>query len=88
MTKLKKGDKVKCINDEFDYTDPELPKEYRKITVPVEGKLYLIREVVDSQQGKGIRLEEINNKPIYHDRGRGGWHEPVFSPLRFKKVKK
>lgn len=80
---MQKGDKVICVNDQFNYNDPQIPKEYLTISVPVKGEEYTIREVVRTNYGIGIRLEEIKNKQIYHTVG--GWQEPIFSVVKFIK---
>ena len=41
-----------------------------------------MREVVETDYGDGLRLKEIVNKKIYHDKG--GLQEPIFGVNRFK----
>lgn len=49
---------VICINGKFK----DLSKYGFKISVPVEGRIYTLKEVIVNKNGKiGITLEEINN---------------------------
>lgn len=84
---MKKGDKIKCVNGDFDHvhSDKTIPREYLTIKLPKEGKIYTVRSVVETEVGDAIRLVEIKNKKIHHDMG--GLQEPAFSMFRFKKVK-
>jgi len=77
---MKPGDKVKCTADTFIF-GRDVPKEYNSISLPKRMVEYTVREVVDTPFGRGIRLEEIKNPEIYHDKG--GWQEPIFGTNRF-----
>lgn len=73
---MKVGDKVRCIDDSYLW-DKHTPKEYNSIDLPRKDFIYTIRNVV----GLGVRLVEIRNPIIWHDRG--GNKEPSFSNARF-----
>lgn len=76
------GHKLICVNATFDLSDSSIPREYKEIKIPYEGDEYTIRQVVNTEYGTGVRLEEIKNKEIHHDRG--GLQEPIFSISRFR----
>lgn len=81
---LKPGDKVELIDDHWKFPqDKHVPREYANVTLPVKDEPYTVRENIETEIGRGIRLEEIVNKKIWHDRG--GWQEPCFSPKKFRK---
>ena len=77
---MKRGDKVLCINGVFRArgTDPFSLKERN---LPIEGKTYTVRDVVVTDYGVGLRLEEIINPLFWHDHG--GEREPAFGKERF-----
>ena len=81
MNKFKKDDAVICIADKFIF-DKHTPFEYHYIELPKKNKIYIIRSVVNTDYGQGIRLKEIKNSKIWHDHG--GWQEPIFGSNRFK----
>lgn len=84
MKRFKKGDRVVCtIPFVINLNDKTIPKAYRYITLPEKGKEYTVREVVTDQLGdEALRLEEVINPSIQHDKG--GWQEPCFNPEKFE----
>lgn len=81
MTDLKEGDRVKCIDGHFK---EEITGPFRisEIQTPLEGKLYFVREVVETLYGAGIRLEGIQNDSYYFGNIRRK-EEPIFRQNRF-----
>ena len=84
MGEIKSDQKVRCIDSRF--IDEETnPFKKSELTLPVEGKSYIVREVVRTPYGKGIRLKEIENKKYYFDNIKR-FEEPIFSIDRFVKI--
>lgn len=77
------GSEIRCCNGTFlsRKTDPFRSEQIRK---PVFGVVYRVREVVETQDGPGLRLKEIINEKFLHDKG--GLQEPAFSLDRFDLV--
>lgn len=84
MENFKQGDRVVCTMPfAINHSDKTIPNEYKYITLPEQGKEYTVREVIKDQLGdEALRLEEIINKTIYHNKG--GWQEPCFNPAKFE----
>lgn len=80
---MERGQKVKYIADKV-YNDKATPKEYHNITYPKKGQTYIIRQVVRTDYGDGLLLEEIKNPIIHHDQG--GAREPIFGTNRFELI--
>lgn len=78
---MKKGDKVICIDDVFKLNS-NIPKAYENLTHPKLNQIYTIRSVIKTEYGTGIRLIEIINPKIKHDKG--GTKEPIYMTNRFK----
>lgn len=79
----KRGVRVRCTNGHFHsrMTDPFSVED---ISLPQEGQVYTIREVVGTAEGMGIRLLEVQNSQFRHDIG--GTEEPCFGFNRFELV--
>lgn len=79
--KFKVGDKVVCIDDNFDKTKPNFEKIFPRL--PVKDVVYTIREY----QEPSIKLVEIvNPKSIINLDGiliedEGAFHEKRFAPI-------
>lgn len=73
------GDEVECVDDsDFRFTFGE--------NIPIKGTKYTIRSFVYYSGGVGIRLNEIQNKPMLYDIG--GFAECAFHAWRFRKLQK
>ncbi|MCK9568120.1 hypothetical protein M0R72_04170 [Candidatus Pacearchaeota archaeon] len=83
---MKKGDKVKCIDDYFEDSNTN-PFHIREINIPKENQNYTIREVVRTDYGTGVRLVEVINKKYYF-KNINREEEPIFGSNRFKSLKK
>lgn len=75
------GMRVRCIDGKFS-PDPELPYGPKDIALPTQGKIYTIRQVVQTMTTPGLLLSEIRNLKFHHDIG--GIQEPCFSLERFE----
>lgn len=74
---MKVGQDVICINDKFR------PEQIILIpNRPVEGKVYTIRDLFTTRNGRAIHLEQISNPHLDHPSGLGTF-EPSFSVDRF-----
>ena len=60
------------------------PFRVEDIILPREGQIYTIREVVETAEGMGIRLLEVQSPKFRHDIG--GTEEPCFGLDRFEIV--
>jgi hypothetical protein len=78
------GKKVKCIDGLFEESlFLKLPYTLEEIEVPIQGKDYTIREVIETPFGLCVLLNEIKNKTyyfLYENKIR----EPMFFIERFK----
>jgi len=78
---LSRGNKVRCIDGIFK-DSPSNPFDITEINIPLQGKEYTVREVIRTNHGLGVLLEEIRNKGYYFD-SEMGVREPLFSDDRF-----
>jgi hypothetical protein len=79
-----KGDKVRCLQS-VNRIDIDLPYFMGELSLPVEGRLYTVREVVTTPaHGDGLRFLELQNQTYVHDEV--GEEEPCFSPDMFEFV--
>jgi hypothetical protein len=78
-----RGMRVRCTNGHFESRRTD-PFDIGDISLPREGNIYTIREVVETAEGVGIRLLEVQNPQFRHDVG--GTEEPCFGPNRFEIV--
>lgn len=78
-----RGVRVRCTNGHFESrrTDPFKAED---ISLPHEEQIYTIREVVETAEGTGIRLLEVQSPQFRHDIG--GTEEPCFGLNRFELV--
>ena len=83
---VKVGEKVKCIDDCF-VDEPTNPFRKSQLHLPVENEVYTIRQVVKTDYGVGIRLEEIKNSTFYFDNIKK-YEEPIFGIYRFQPLDK
>lgn len=75
------GDPVTCVDDAYE-PDRQLPYHPDELDLPVAGRRYTVRAVVETyMHGAGLLLEEVRNRPRFHKLG--GVQEPVFHPRRF-----
>ncbi|MCR4327118.1 MAG: hypothetical protein NUV46_00885 [Nanoarchaeota archaeon] len=84
MGRFKKGLEVKCVDDDF-HDEKTNPYRMGDLNLPKEGKTYIIREIVRTSYGDGIRLMGVVNKKYYFEDIKG-FEEPIFSVKRFKIV--
>ncbi|NMB66519.1 hypothetical protein GYA25_00445 [Candidatus Woesearchaeota archaeon] len=81
------GKKVKCIDGLFEESlNIKLPYSLEEINIPIQGKNYTIREVIETPFGLCVLLNEIKNKTyyfVYENKIR----EPMFFIERFKILK-
>lgn len=75
------GDQVICI-DGGNWTEQALLLIPNR---PKEDKLYTIRDVALTRNGKALLLEEIENPLVPHPSGMGLF-EPNFNANRFRKI--
>ena len=61
MEVLKKGSKIKCIDDHFGDSHGS-PFKVSDISLPKNDEIYTVREVVDMKCALGVLLEEIQNE--------------------------
>ncbi len=80
--KLVKGKKVRCIEDRFRNSSSN-PFEISEITLPVKGRIYTIRNVINTEYGWGVRLREIKNPRFYFEDTQSN-REPAFRVNRFQ----
>ncbi|MBX9740960.1 MAG: hypothetical protein K2X62_12835 [Beijerinckiaceae bacterium] len=79
-----KGDKVRCLQT-IQRLDVDLPYFLSELSLPVEGRVYTVREVVETPaHGEGLRFLELQNQTYQHDHV--GEEEPCFSPDMFELV--
>ena len=79
---FKKGDKVVCIDDTIN--NPNIPKDFQN-WIKKDDK-YTVRETsMDLNGNQGILLNEIKNKKL-HSKLLGGYFEPRFASVRFRKM--
>lgn len=80
---FKRGQKVLCVDGSAKkrLSDPFDPED---ITIPEEGEIYTIRDVIFTKYGVGLRFEEIHNPIFQH--AEGGYQEPCFLIGRFEIV--
>ena len=81
MTHFRVGQKIVCIG-KFKNNPPC----YEPCIQPVKDKIYTIREIKKSKQGKvGLLLDEIVNKPTTHENGFGEqcFISTGFRPLQY-----
>lgn len=83
---LKKGNKVRCIDD-FFVDDRHNPFKASELNLPKAGEVYTVREIVDTGYGLGLRLEEIRNKEYFYQNIRRH-EEPPFGVSRFESLYK
>jgi hypothetical protein len=86
MAKLKfiKGDRVRCLQS-VKRIDVDLPYFLDDLSLPVQGRIYTVREVVETPaHGDGLRFLELQNRTFSHDVV--GEEEPCFSPDMFELV--
>lgn len=83
MSEIEKGDTVYLEDDYFNPNQRFIPKKYKGIKTPKKNELYTVRELVKTDFGTGILLEEIRNELIPHTYG--GLKEPCFRISRFRK---
>jgi len=74
------GQKIKCVAAEY-HVPENVSREYLSITRPVLDSIYTVREITLSPYGFGVRLEEVRNKKILHEKV--GLREPIFGANRF-----
>lgn len=80
-----RGARVRCINGHFESRKTD-PFGIEDISLPREGQIYTIREVVQTAEGMGIRLLDVQNPQFRHDIG--GTEEPCFGLNRFELIAK
>jgi hypothetical protein len=74
---MKVGQEVICIDDKFK------PEQIALIpNRPVEDKIYTIRDIFTTRNGRAVHLEQITNPHLEHPSGLGTF-EPSFSVDRF-----
>ena len=74
---MKVGQDVICINDKFQAEQIALIPNR-----PVEEKMYTIRDVFTTRNGRALHLDQIKNPHLEHPSGLGSF-EPSFSVDRF-----
>ncbi len=78
---MKQGDKVICVNGKFESRETD-PFTKEQLNLPKNGRVYTVRQKVETDYGFGIRLVEVINSRFYHDQG--GLQEPSFDVNRFE----
>ena len=79
-----RGDRVRCLQSVLRI-DVDLPYFLGDLSLPVEGRIYTVREVVQTPaHGEGLRFLELQNPTFDHDVV--GYEEPCFSPEMFTLV--
>ena len=79
-----KGDRVRCLQT-VSRLDVDLPYFLSELSLPVAGRIYTVREVVETpSHGEGLRFLELQNRTYAHDEV--GEEEPCFSPDMFELV--
>ena len=80
-----RGMRVRCIRG-YDVYPPDMrgqpPVPYEDLSWPKHDKVYTVREVAQTWEGKGLLFWEIQNRRVKYDVG--GWQEPCFTPDRFE----
>lgn len=61
MAEIKKGSRVKCIDDCFEGCGT-LTLDIDELLLPEKDKIYTIRGIKETKGGTGVLLEEIRNK--------------------------
>lgn len=85
--KLRRGDKVLCVDGAF-VNKCTLPFDINRVpNRPAKGQTYTVRDIVIVKGKTGIRLEEIKNPETVLERESGKMIEPIFSIDRFTKSK-
>ena len=74
---MKIGQDIVCINDKFQSEQIALIPNR-----PVEEKMYTIRDVFTTRNGRALHLDQITNPHLEHPSGLGSF-EPSFSVDRF-----
>ncbi len=74
MGEIKKGDKVKCIDDCFLESDTI---KFLNLSLPQKGERYIVRETIRTEGQEALLLEEVRN-------GINGRYEPAFLKYRFE----
>lgn len=70
-----RGTRVECIDDSnYQGINPNAVN-----SLPVKGRVYTVREIVNTERNKGVRLLEVQN-PLTQ----AGDEEPAFALRRFK----
>ena len=77
---MRVGQEVICINDRFSPVQIEIIPNR-----PLEGKMYTIRDIFTTRNGRAIQVEEINNPLLDHPSGMGKF-EPSFAIDRFRPI--
>ena len=86
MVKLRfiKGDRVRCLQS-VERIDIDLPYFLGELSLPVRGRIYTVREIVETPaHGDGLRFLELQNRTYQHDVV--GDEEPCFSPDMFELI--
>lgn len=79
-----KGDRVRCLAT-IHRLDIDLPYFMGELSLPVEGRIYTVREVVTTPaHGDGLRFLELQNQTFDHDEV--GHEEPCFAPEMFELI--
>lgn len=80
MANFSVGQKVVCVNDEFN------PRAViRGTSLPKRGQIYTVREIVVHSLGETIRLREIvNAHGVYLHDDTGEFLEAAFPSFRFR----
>lgn len=82
-TKFKKGDRVVCIDDDFD--ERSIPFFQ---ALPIKNNSYIVRDSFTQEGKKVILLEEIQSKkylhPILQYEDLSFYFEPAFAAKRFE----
>jgi len=74
---MKIGQDIICVNDKFQ------PEQIVLIpNRPVQDKMYTIRDVFSTRNGRALHLDQITNPHLEHPSGLGTF-EPSFSVDRF-----
>jgi hypothetical protein len=81
---MKTGQRIICIDDFFEDEDTN-PFDVDELILPEAGREYTVREVVRTDYGIGLRLEEIRNEEYYFENV-CEYQEPIFGKNRFSPV--
>ncbi len=77
---MKVGQEVICINDKFAPVQIEIIPNR-----PLENKMYTIRDIFTTRNGRAVHLEQLNNPLLSHPSGMGQF-EPSFAIDRFRPI--